>query len=174
MSVSHTFAKDTSVPVARTRGEIDTLLRAWGCDGIAWADDYRARAVTLRFLWTRSEGEQYSARLTLRFPSPAEVKARHAAEVQNRSRYVAPLADTEADRRADQAARAGHRVLLLWIKAALNAVAAGLLTAEEVFLPHMEGSDGRTVAEVALPRLRDLLTGAPASRLLPQGDTDAR
>ena len=88
--------------------------------------------------------------------------------------YVAPLADTEADRRADQAARAGHRVLLLWIKAALNAVAAGLLTAEEVFLPHMEGSDGRTVAEVALPRLRDLLTGAPASRLLPQGDTDAR
>jgi hypothetical protein len=26
------YAQDTSVPIGRTRGEIDALLRGWACD----------------------------------------------------------------------------------------------------------------------------------------------
>lgn len=171
--MTRTFAQDTSVPITRSRAEIDALLCAWGCDGTQWSDDYRKRTVALRFVWSRGDAERYSARLTLRFPSPADVKAKYAAEQKAKHGWGRDsLTDTRAEREADQAARAGHRVLLLWIKAALNAVAAGLLTAEEVFLPHMEGADGRTVAEVALPRLRVMLGGNADLLLTDGGETE--
>lgn len=34
------YAEDTRVPISRTRGEIDALLRAWRVDGIQWGDDF--------------------------------------------------------------------------------------------------------------------------------------
>lgn len=33
------FAEDTVVPIAKTRAEIDDLLRAWKADGIRWTED---------------------------------------------------------------------------------------------------------------------------------------
>lgn len=58
-----------------------------------------------------------------------------------------------------------HRILLLWLKAAFNAIEAGIMTAEALFLPFLEGKDGRTVAEVAIPQMANLLSGG-AGRLL--------
>jgi hypothetical protein len=61
-----------------------------------------------------------------------------------------------------------HRVLLLWIKAAFNAVEAGIVTAEQIFLPFLEGADGKTVSEIAIPRMAELTRGS-AGRLLTAG-----
>ena len=47
------YAQDTSVSVGKSRGEIDELLRDWGCEAIRWSDDYRAGRVRLEFLWVR-------------------------------------------------------------------------------------------------------------------------
>lgn len=136
------YAHDTAVPVARSRGEIDALLRQWGCDSIQWTDQFREGVAELRFAWTWN-GTTYRARLAVRMPADAALR-KHGDTA------------TQLAKRRDQRWRSLHRVLLLTIKAQLNAVESGLLTAIEVFLPHLEGADGRTVAELAaesLPRL---------------------
>lgn len=65
----------------------------------------------------------------------------------------------------ERAGRHEHRVLLLWLKAALNAVEAGLVDPASIFLSFLVGRDGRTVADVALPKLPSLI-GGPAGLLL--------
>lgn len=41
--MSRRYAKDTSVPISRSRAHIETLLRDWGCKRIAWEDDFENR-----------------------------------------------------------------------------------------------------------------------------------
>ena len=131
------YASKTKVPVTRSRGEIDALLRDWGADSIRWTDHYNDEHFVLEFLW-HHEGASYLARI--------DTKAEGGAQVE-------------------------HRILLLWLKGCFNAICEGLIRAEEVFLPFLVGQDGLTVAQVALPRLRTMLTaGAREMLQLPDGD----
>jgi hypothetical protein len=67
------YAEGTSVSVAQSRGEIDKLLRDWGCDQIIWADDHKEGRAMLRFLW-ENEGVQYIARFPLNIPTNEELE----------------------------------------------------------------------------------------------------
>ncbi len=58
------FAVKTKVPFARTRGEIDTLLRDWGCDGIRWTDLWADERVTVEFMWSAEDGDSYMCRFS--------------------------------------------------------------------------------------------------------------
>lgn len=145
------FAQDTAVPVARSRSEIDKILREWGAEGVQWTDDWSRDLVQLRFIWA-SNGEKYLARFDVQLPRHAEVQARNPPG--------------RAQTLIEQGQRSAHRVLALWLKAAFNAVAAGIVDAETIFLPFLQGQDGATVAQVALPRLPKLLAGG-ANLLLP-------
>jgi hypothetical protein len=153
------YAENTQVPISRSRAEIDDILRNWGADAIQWSDDFKHNQVLLRFLWTWEE-RQYVARFTIALPT-AEELGKDA--IDNRSGRVSPgkLQVLMAGRGKQE-----HRILALWLKAAFNAVDAGIVSAEALFLAFFEGHDGQTVAEVALPRLPDLLAGS-AMRLLP-------
>jgi len=146
------FAEHTSVPIGRTRAEIDDLLRSWKATGIQWTDDYEQKRVVLRFHWPWKE-QRFVARFLLELPRPKTAA------------WSGPT-QKQLDARADQETRTAFRTLLLWLKAALNAVESGIVSAEAVFLPWLEGADGVTVAETILPRLGDMLTTS-ASRLLP-------
>lgn len=154
-----TYAEDTSVPVSRSREEIGRLLREWRCDAIQWTDDFLAGRVQLRFRWEH-EGVVYHARMEATIPPRDAIRRDMASQ---RSRGVPT--DAQVDAAQEQRSRAIHRLLALKLKADLNCVRAGLFSAIDVFLPHVEGNDGRTVAEVAGPRLRALLS-APAVTLL--------
>lgn len=157
------FAEDTQVPVSRSRGEIDKILRAWGATGVAWADEFELGMASLHFKWRReSDGMVFAAKLSIRLPTDAQLreKARHA-----RSGDFLP---SKFDSLCDARGRREHRVLVLWLKAAFNAIDVGIIDAEQLFLPFMVGGDGRTVAEVALPAIGGLL--APGGmRLLGDG-----
>lgn len=161
------YAEDTSVPVARSRAEIERLLRDWRCDGIRWSDIYSKGQSVLEFVWQRAESEVYMARFEIALPSDDELRER---AVDGRSGRF-----SEAKYGALQAARgkAEHRVLALWLKAALNAIDAGLVAAEAIFLPWLVGRDGKTVAETALPRLQKLLAGGADRLLLADGREQA-
>jgi hypothetical protein len=156
------FAEDTSVPVAKSRGEIDRLLREWGARGLQWTDDWEHGRIALKFLWRAQDGKDYMARFAVALPTDEALReeARHGG----RGKFLA----AKFQRLADGRGRQEHRLLALWLKAALNAVAAGIVGAETLFLPFLEDRHGQTVAEIALPRLGRLLEGG-ASRLLGDG-----
>lgn len=156
------YAEDTAVPIARSRSEIDKLLREWGADGIQWSDNFRSNQVVLRFLW-ETAGGKYLARFEVRLPSSEDLEP---DAIDKRTRKVS---QARLQKLLEERGKREHRVLLLWLRAALNAVQLGIVTAEALFLPFLEGRDGKTVAEFAIPRLAGLLSGG-AERLLPAGD----
>ncbi len=69
--MSRRYASNTSVPVARSRGAIDTLLRDWGCKRIAWEDDFEKCQATLRFVWEH-QGADFPARFVLQMEEGAQ------------------------------------------------------------------------------------------------------
>jgi len=155
------YAEDTSVPIARSRGEVDGLLRRWGAQGIQWTDDYEHDRVMLRFVWPRGE-QRFMARFVVRLPGQKDLQGQ---AIDNRSGRVS---ERKLEILMEGRGRQEHRILALWIKAALNAVEAGLVEAEALFLPFLEDRHGKTVAELALPRLGVLLEGS-ATKLLGDG-----
>ena len=157
------YAEDTKVPIARSREEIVQLLRSWRVDGITWADDFERSRVVLRFVWHRRGGdERYLARFAIQLPDRKALEPR-AIDQRNGTVSEKKLARLMAERGMHE-----HRVLLLWLRAAFNAVEAGIVSAETLFLPFLEDQEGRTVAEVAIPRLSSLLDGAADRLLLPE------
>jgi hypothetical protein len=155
------YAEDTSVPVARSRGEIDSLLRDWGAVGIQWTDEFDQDRVTLRFVWPHDD-VRYTARVSVKLPSRASLEEQ---AIDGRSTWRKEVSKTKLAALMEARGRREHRLLLLWLKAALNAVDAQVVAAEEVFLPFLEGADGRTVGEVAVPKMHTLLR-VSADRLL--------
>lgn len=160
------FAEDTKVPIARSRMEIDALLRAWGCDGLQWTDEWKDGRATLRFMWTKprtTTGDppmSYAARFRIDLPTDAELLARATPRGEARPRKA--VYEALVKRRGMQE----HRLLLLWLKAAFNAIEAGLIVAEQLFLPWLEARDGQTIGEYLTPRLSRLLTSDGVAGLL--------
>ncbi len=146
------YAQNTEVPISRSRGQIDTLLRDWGADGIQWQDLFTKGRSTLRFIW-HHEDKPYVARIDLQLPE--EIKLREAAT----NRY-GKIAQGKYQKLLDGRGKREHRVLLLWLRAALNAVEEGIVSAETLFLPFFEDARGQTVAEIAIPQLANLTNGS--------------
>lgn len=156
------FAEDTTVPVSRSREAIDALLRDWGCHQLEWGADFARGRVRLRFVWTHNERD-YLARIDLALPTDEQLRKE---AIDTRDPKGKRIAEGKLYRLQSDRGKREHRLLLLWLKASLNAVREGLVSAEALFLPFLEGTDGRTVAEIAVPRMGMLTTG-DASRLLP-------
>lgn len=154
------YAEATAVPIARSRQEIDRLLREWGAEAIQWSDDFKGGRVSLRFLWVRDEA-RYIARFTIMIPTDEQLASRATDGRSGR------FSETKLRRMVISRGRQEHRLLLLWLKAALNAVEGGLVSPAAIFLPFLEGSNGKTVGEEAIPRLEALLTSTPRA-LLPE------
>ena len=155
------YAEDTAVPISRSRGEIDKLLREWQAQGIQWTDDFEHDQVQLRFLWPRGD-QRFMARFGIHLPSAEELKP------EAKDGRTGRISDARLARLLEERGKREHRVLALWLKAALNAVDSGLVDAETLFLPFLEDRNGKTVAELALPKLGILLEGSGA-RLLGDG-----
>lgn len=156
------YAEETSVSIGKSRGEIEDLLRSWRCSSIGWLDEFEQGRMTLQFMW-RHQDVAYHARFTLTLPNDETLRkrARHATQGY--------FVESKYDRLKLHNGRQEMRTLLIFLKGALNAVEAGILDPAAVFLPFLVGQDGRTVAEAALPRMRELLISS-ADRLL-TGDT---
>lgn len=151
------YAENTAVPISRSRGEIDQLLRSWGAQGIQWTDDYEHDRVMLRFVWPRGD-QRFMARFAVHLPG------REKLQEEAKGAY-GTIREAYLEKLMQGRGRREHRVLALWLKACLNAVNDGLVDAETLFLPFLEDKNGKTIAEIALPRLGVLLEGS-ATRLL--------
>lgn len=157
-----TFAQDTTVSVAKTRGEIYGLLTEWGISNIGFLDHFDEGQAELQFVWRRDD-VKYAARFMVKLPTDEQLKkrARHAR--------TGAFSQSKYNALREGRGRQEHRVLYLWIKAALNAVEAGIVSPEAIFLPFIVGKDGRTVAEHMLPRMQELLSVDPTQLLITRG-----
>ena len=159
------YAQDTEVAIERSRDQITKLLREWNTEGIGWLDDFAHDRVLLQFVIPRlvpgkTEAVAYKAQFAIQLEPDADIrKAATGARGFSDVRYQDLL---------NRRGRRQHRVLFIWIKAALEAVTEGVVPFEAIFLPFFVREDGTTVADAALPHLAKML-GAPINRMLTDG-----
>lgn len=153
------YAQDTKVPISRSRAEIDKLLRRWKVEGIQWTDEFSLDRVVLRFAFPH-EGKRFGAKFVVRLPSAQDL--RPEAIHGSTGRLIPEKLQKLLDARGKQE----HRLLLLWLTAAFNAVAGGLVPVEQLFLPFLEDSKGRTLGEILGPKLGALGDGKTVGALL--------
>lgn len=135
------FAEDTSVPVTRSRIELEELLKKWKADRIGSVTEPGAAIVAF------SMG-QWHVRFRMPLPTQAD-----ADGVRLRGGYR--MSPTQAAQWLDQKERTRWRALLLTVKAKLVSVENGVETFEEAFLAHLVLPGGATVGQKALPAIAE-------------------
>lgn len=137
MARQRLYAEGTTVPAERSRAEIEKFVRRYGANSFASGEDTRAGSATVMF----------------------EI-------LEKRVRFNVAMV-TVTNKKSEQENRRRWRALCLCIKAKLEAVASGIVTFEEEFLPHFVTASGQTVGEVAIPQyLKALESGKPLPPLL--------
>lgn len=143
------YAQGTSVGVSRSREQINRLLENWGAQNIQWTDGFvPKRQCMLRFGWVY-EG----VNLTARFLLVCDMKKIEEDSIDGRSGGVS---ETKMEKSLAAWGGEAHRLLLLFLKGAMYAIDAGLIRAEQIFMPFFEDCDGNVVGELLIKRLKDL------------------
>ena len=127
----------------RALGEIQKLLRGFGCSRFGSMVDDRAQEIMVQFEY---RGRQVSVRASIRGYAAAWLKA-HPYTYRTRS------SQAEHQRKAlDIASVAVYSILRDWIKGQITAIETGILTFEGAFLGQMLLPSGETVLEHLLTR----------------------
>jgi hypothetical protein len=133
------FAEGTTVPVEKTRGEIEGMVRKHGASEFAsgWNEGQAGISFVIK-------GRR--VKFTVLMPDAGNKAIVDKARRMSRRNWGTPDADklrvcVEAEERRR------WRCLLLAIKAKLEIVSTGIATFEEEFLAHIVTADGQTVME---------------------------
>jgi hypothetical protein len=137
------FAEGTSVPVGRTRGEIETLAEKYGATRFAsgWLDDthaaisFAAKGRLVRFV----------------LPLPTKDESKEAARKAQRHNWMTP-AEAKVDQVHAGELRRRWRCLLLAIKAKMEVVETGIETFDQAFLANIVTDGNMTVYEAIMMR----------------------
>lgn len=148
------FAAETSVPVEKTRTEIERTLARYKADAFGYMVEPGSARIAFRMA-----GRHY--RFLLPLPRRADFLKTATGQLR---------AEESVDRAIAQAERQRWRALLLIIKAKLEAAAAGITTIEDEFLAHAVLPDGSTLGEWAEPQIAEAYrVGAMPPNLMLQG-----
>lgn len=137
------YAQKTTVPVERSRNEIEATLARYGAQQFMYGWD--AGGALIAFVVEPSPGQKRQVRFHLPLPSRDEKRFTH----HSRGRRTPEAAEREWE----QACRQRWRSLLLVVKAKLEAVESGIATFEDEFLAYIMLPDGRTVGGWVTPQL---------------------
>lgn len=153
------FAADTSVPIERSRAEVEEILRRYGADGFryAWANREGRRVEQIEFTV-----HERMIRFTLILPDAHDEEFRLTRAKRQRRN------DRDRVRAWDQACRQRWRALTLCIKAKLEAVECGIAEFEAEFMAQtVDPATNRTVGEIMLPQISQRYAGIDARLSLP-------
>lgn len=159
------YAENTSVPVEKSRAEIESILTRYGATHFGYMVDPK-RAIIM------FQAKNRSVRFELPLPDRASKEITH--RLDRRSHVMVKRSDNDAAKAWEQACRQRWRALALVIKAKLEAVASGITTFESEFLAHIVLPDGRTVGGWIAPQLAASYEqgGMPPMLALPDGGTN--
>lgn len=151
------YAANTSVPVEKSRSEIEKLIERYGAERFQYGWD-KDRAVIQFFTQSRA--------IRFELPLPDKSDERFTLTPSTRKKR----SDSEALKHWEQACRQIWRALVLLIKAKLEAVESGIVSFEEEFLAHIvDPSSNKRFAEVAIPAIQHAYLGHDLPKLLECG-----
>jgi hypothetical protein len=152
------YAATTEVPADRSRAEIEATLTRFGATAFAygWSADHSVAQVMFEM-----DGRRVKFSLTV--PDRSDRQFTHDRAGRKRT-------ETGMRNAYDQEMRRLWRSLLLLIKAKLEAVATGIVSAEEEFLSHIVLPTGETVGEWVGPQLKVIYGRGDMPALLPGSD----
>lgn len=136
------YASNTTVPVEKTRAEIEKLVTKYGAT--SFVSGFQPGSASILF-------DMKGRRVRFNLPIPD----RNARKFTHVSMWR-PRAKDAAQKLFDQEIRRLWRALLLVVKAKLESVESGVESFEESFLAHFVIEGGGTVGERVIPRLADL------------------
>jgi hypothetical protein len=144
------FASETSVPVERSRAELENLLRRYEADQFVSGWEESRAMVGFRIAGR-------TVRLEVPMPTLRDVERDGANRRRSPAKKTAALAQMERQR---------WRALLLLTKAKLEACALGLETFEQAFLAGIVTPNGQTIGQRLVQQLDEIQKGG-AIKLLP-------
>ena len=144
------YASKTTVSVEKSKEEVMTILRRYGCDGFGSFERKDGACVVF-------EINKLSISITVPLPGREEFQETETGKARTESAIT---------REYDQAVKQRWRALLLAIKAKLEAVECGISTIEKEFMPFVVMPDGRTLAEHIQPQLQEYATSGKMPLLL--------
>ena len=139
------YAADTSVPVDRSRLEIEKILERYGASSFMYARSEQTSVVA--FVVDVGEGERRQVRFVMPMPDKDDPRFTLTPSGKRRRDNDSMLREYE------KAQRQRWRALALVIKAKLEAVASGVAEFEQEFLAYVVLPDGTTVAEFMQPQI---------------------
>jgi hypothetical protein len=144
------FAEGTSVPVSRTRGEIEALVEKYGARNFVsgWTDTTAGISFAIHGRLVRFE---------LHMPTMEVAKRK----VFRRYTWI-EATEAQCQKWMDAEKRRLWRCLLLAIKAKLEVVESGIATFEQEFLGHIVTAENMTIYEALRTQ-----TSTSGQRLLP-------
>lgn len=150
------YAVGTSVPVEKSRAEIERLLSRHKCSKFLAGVDHEAHRATVQF-----QANNRIVKFDIALPDPRDPKWKRI-----KGRYMERSA-VGVQKIVDQEERSRWRALLLVIKAKLEAIESGIATFEDEFLAHTLLPNQQTVAEWVGPAVAQIYdTGRMPSRQL--------
>ncbi len=148
------FATDTTVPTARTQAEIQATIRRYGADDIITGESAASATAFVQFRFLG-----FSVRVMIPLPDPNE--ERFWSTPSGRRKRTPESARAEWEK----ASRQQWRVLLLLLKAQMEAVENKVISPEEAFLPWLMLPGGKTVGQEVVPQLLAAAAGGQLKAL---------
>lgn len=134
----------TSIDASKTVSEIQKILSTHGARSILtnWHDD--GTIESLSFLIKTPDGER-----GIRLP----VNPDAILKVMNRSNKI-----PRTFKNKPQAIRIAWRIVKDWVEAQVAILETEMVSMEQIFLPYIEGQNGKTVYQIYVERQGNLLT----------------
>lgn len=146
------YAAGTSVPVERSKVELDTLLGKHGAGQRGIMHDEAAGTAHVVFVL---KGLKY--KLELPMPTPADLERQAPRRAAGWSGWTPERRQAWVRRAWEQACRERWRGVVLLIKAKLEIVRMGVSTFEREFLADLMLPDGKTAHQTIAPYMRAVL-----------------
>ena len=139
------YAANTSVSPERSRAEIEASLARYGADSFGYFTDHGKAVVMFK-------ANKRAIRIVIEHADGSKLKRKPG-------KWQREITDTQRAKYESDESRRRWRALLLVIKAKLEAVASGIATFEDEFLPYTVMPSGQTVGEWARPQMETMQAG---------------
>lgn len=150
------YAEDTTVPVSRSKTELESILSKAGATGFGYITQGSRTAIQFEL-----SGRRYLFRIDLPGLDDPEVVKNRAGGWRPASQRPNALAQIERQR---------WRALILIVKAKLESIAQEVETPEQAFLAQLMLPDGSTVGEWLAPQVEYVYETGRMPRLIPGAD----